>query len=147
MLFIEPPEHFEPAFEAVSCFVEYEGKILLLLRQDHKSEGNKWGVPAGKIDVGEGMDMAMVRELQEETGLETRPEDMRYIQKVFVRYPDYDFLFHMFYTKRQQNESIVIETKEHKAYHWAKPEEALAMRLVKDTDSCVKIFMEMISTI
>ncbi len=44
------PENFTPKFEVVSCFVEYNDEILLLLRQDHKPEGNTYGVPAGKID-------------------------------------------------------------------------------------------------
>jgi len=44
------PENFNPKFEVVSCFVEYEDEILLLRRQDHKPEPNTYGVPAGKID-------------------------------------------------------------------------------------------------
>jgi ADP-ribose pyrophosphatase YjhB (NUDIX family) len=44
------PENFTPKFEVVSCFVEYKNEILLLLRQDHKPQGNTYGVPAGKID-------------------------------------------------------------------------------------------------
>ncbi len=65
----EPPELFNPAFEACGCFVEHEAQqiregddeevvtknlqILLLLRQDHKSEPNVWGVPGGKLHLGQ----------------------------------------------------------------------------------------------
>ena len=51
MLYKEKPENFTPKFEVVSCFVEYNNKILLLLRQDHKPEPNTYGVPAGKVDI------------------------------------------------------------------------------------------------
>lgn len=44
-----PQKDFKPKFEVVSCFVEHDSKILLLLRQDHKSEPNTYGVPAGKV--------------------------------------------------------------------------------------------------
>jgi 8-oxo-dGTP pyrophosphatase MutT (NUDIX family) len=98
-----PVPSFRPAFEACGCFVECGGsgerelplQILLLLRQDHKTEPNVWGVPGGKLHLsqvsldaslhspcslsgdderlvraqGETAEAAMVRELEEETGL------------------------------------------------------------------------------
>ncbi len=50
MLHTKKPEIFNPSFEVVSCFVEYNNKFLLLLRQDHKNEPNTYWVPAGKIN-------------------------------------------------------------------------------------------------
>jgi len=75
-----PPPAFQPAFEACGCFLELACccfpppfgpppscsggavglgsedqaghlKILLLLRQPHKSEPNVWGVPGGKLHL------------------------------------------------------------------------------------------------
>lgn len=69
VVFLEKPEVFNPKFEVVSCFVRCDDRILLLHRQDHKPEGNSWGVPAGKVDQDESIHDAMVRELQEEIGL------------------------------------------------------------------------------
>ena len=42
------PIDFNPAFEVVSCFVEHNGEILLLHRNNDKSEGGKWGTPGGR---------------------------------------------------------------------------------------------------
>ena len=67
MLYMQKPEKFTPKFEVVSCFLEYKNEILLLLRQDHKNQPNTSGVPAGKVDTGENIDDAMVREIFEET--------------------------------------------------------------------------------
>lgn len=67
MIHTTRPPDFNPKFEVVSCFVEYKGKFLLLLRQDHKSAPNMYGVPAGKVEEGETVHDTMVRELREET--------------------------------------------------------------------------------
>src|SRR3989344_2825045 len=61
MIYKNLPKKFNPRFEIVSCYVEHNGKILLLHRHGHKSEGNRWGVPGGKIDGGESELGAMVR--------------------------------------------------------------------------------------
>ncbi len=40
MLYHDKPSDFDIKFEVVGCFIEYNKKILLLHRQDHKSQGN-----------------------------------------------------------------------------------------------------------
>jgi hypothetical protein len=43
MLVSDKTKDFNPKFEVVSCFIEVEGRILLLHRADHKPQGNTWG--------------------------------------------------------------------------------------------------------
>ncbi len=140
MLHKTPPKNFSPRFEVVSCFVEREGRILLLHRHKEKSQGGKWGVPAGKIDEGEESLQAMIREAREETGFRFEPKQLEYLQKVFVRYPDYDFVYHMFKTKVASKPSVSISSKEHQTFRWATPKEALRMNLVDDLDACIRMF-------
>jgi len=64
---IKPP-HFNPDFQVVSLYLEYDDKILLLHRLPHKSQGSKWGVPAGKRNSDEELTEALARETFEETG-------------------------------------------------------------------------------
>ena len=140
MIHREIPENFSPRFEVVSCFIEVDGQILFLHRQDEKSEGNKWGIPAGKIDDGEEAIGAMVREIQEETGLLIPSEQIMYFDKVFVRYPDYDFVYHMFHTRLDSQPEVAINEREHKDSCWVTPQDALTMDLVLDEDACIKLF-------
>lgn len=140
MLYTEMPENFSPSFETVSCFCSHNGKFLMLLRQDNKPEGNKWGVPAGKVDPGETTLSAIVRELWEETGILATGEKQAYFGKFYVRYPNYDFVYHIFSTELERMEPVVIMQKEHKGFYWARPHTALKMRLVLDMDECVKRF-------
>ena len=43
---------------------------LLLVRRGHGPAAGEWSVPGGRVHVGEGLHEAVVREVQEETGLD-----------------------------------------------------------------------------
>lgn len=139
MIYHESPENFNPRFDIVSCFCEHKGELLLLHRQDNKSEGDKWGVPAGKIDPGEVPLQAMQRELKEETGLSIQPERLTYLNKVFVRYPDYDFVYYMYLIQLESRRRVKIAPKEHKDYIWTSPTHALGMKLVQDLGATIRL--------
>lgn len=138
MLHTKKPEIFKPKFEVVSCFVEYRNEILLLLRQDHKSEPNTYWVPAGKINQWENIDVATKREIEEETWI--TEIDLEYFRKVYVKYTNYDFIYHMYSTKLQQEPEIKINLEEHKSYIRKTPIEALRENLIEDLDVCIKMF-------
>lgn len=139
MIYKNSPDNFSLKFGVVSCYVECDDRILLLHRHEHKPQGNKWGVPAGKIDVGESEVEAMVRELYEETGIELKPSNLEYLDKVFVRYSDYDFVYHMFRARLSSLPKVITADKEHKGFCWQTPAEALKMILVDDLDACIKL--------
>jgi len=143
MIYKERPQNFNPKFDVVSCFVEYNGETLLLHRQDHKPEGNTWGVPAGKVDTGESLLEAMTREIQEETGFVLPSSQLSYFGKVFVQYPDYGFIYHIYHTKLDQRQKVAINHKEHKNFKWISPENALNMPLIQDLDACIKLFYKL----
>jgi 8-oxo-dGTP pyrophosphatase MutT (NUDIX family) len=140
MMHQSEPEGFNPKLEIVSCFAEYDGEILLLHRQDHKPQGGTWGVPAGKIDIGETKEGAMAREFKQETGLNL--EDILYFRKVFVRYENYDFVYHIFHKKFHEDirKNVRINLDEHKAYLWVPPKKSLDMNLIQDLGDCIKLF-------
>jgi 8-oxo-dGTP pyrophosphatase MutT (NUDIX family) len=60
------PEDFKPKFEIVGSFLEWDGKILILHRQDFKAQGNTWAIPGGKIEKDETPIQASIRETYEE---------------------------------------------------------------------------------
>lgn len=142
MIFDRPPENFVSKFEIVSCFLESQGKFLLLHRQDSKPQGGMWGVPAGKVDEAGEYHLAIARELGEETGLALSPENFSYFGKVYVRYPDYDFVYHIFHARQDRKPDVVINPKEHKNYAWVSPADSLKMDLIQDLDACIKLFYD-----
>lgn len=139
MIYLGRPKNFNPSFNVAGCFCEHDGRILLLQRQSHKRRGGMWGAPAGKINLGEAPAEAMVRELMEETGMRASPAKLKFFRKVYVRYTDCDFVYHMF-SANASNENVSIRYAEHKTYKWVRPIEALSMELVPDMDGCIRMF-------
>jgi len=124
----------------VGCFLERDGKILLVLRLPNKSEGGKWGVPAGKMDPGETPLEAIIREIKEETAMTITPQEASFFETYYVRYPEYDFVYNVFHAQVPANQEARINPDEHQEYRWATPQVALKMPLVNHQDDCVKFF-------
>jgi 8-oxo-dGTP diphosphatase len=61
----------------VGAIVEHNGSILLVKRgkEPHKGE---WAIPGGKVEWGEPLHNAVIREIKEETGVEIEPGDLAY---------------------------------------------------------------------
>lgn len=139
MIYLEKPENFNSKFEIVSCFFEYKDKILLLHRQDSKPQGNTWGMPAGKVEKGESALEAMVRELEEETGYKADKEELFFTKTVYVRYPEYDFVYHIYKLLLEEDYDVKIDPESHKGFEWVNPKDALIKNMIKDLDACIKL--------
>jgi 8-oxo-dGTP pyrophosphatase MutT (NUDIX family) len=140
MLLKEATYSFKPIFDVVSCYVEHRGRIVVLHRNNEKSQGDRWGVPAGKRKEGEDLRDAMTREIKEETGISVDRSKLQYFKTVFVRHGGYDFVYHMFSISLEKMMAIRINFKEHKDYRWVSPFDALKMPLVGDLDECIRMF-------
>jgi len=140
MIYKEQPENFSPRFEVVSCFLDCNGEFLLLHRHDYKPQGGTWGVPAGKIEKGEQIEEAILREIEEETGYKASPLLLNNFNKLYVRYNDYDFVYHTFYLNLDYKPEIILEDGGHKDFKWVTPKDTLKMNLIQDLDECIKLF-------
>ncbi|HAE36372.1 MAG: hypothetical protein UR85_C0001G0033 [Candidatus Nomurabacteria bacterium GW2011_GWF2_35_66] len=142
MIYHKKPENFSPRFEVVSCFLENAGEFLLLHRSAHKPQGNTWGVPAGKKEVDETPKDAIIRETKEETRHKINPVELNYFKELYVRYDNYDFIYHIFSLKLRERPEVILEENGHKDFRWVTPENSLQMNLIQDLDECVRLFYE-----
>ncbi len=82
----------------------------------------------------------MKREGEEETKIDL--SDAEYFDKLFVTYPDYQFIYHMYSKRFAERPEVIINPKEHKDYTRKTPTEALKMDLIRDLDECIKLFYD-----
>lgn len=110
--------------QAVTAFIESDGKILLLLRSDRVSTyAGKWGGVSGSIDNGKTADEQALVEIEEETGLSRN--DIRLVKKgeplvfddrsIQVRKVVYPYLFHV------RDRDLIRLDWEHKQLQWIDP--------------------------
>jgi mutator protein MutT len=111
------PEGFSTCVQASACYLVCEGKILLLHRAADRVEPGAWGVPAGKLESGETPEEAVVRELQEETGIVTTAK-LQYIGTCYIRKSEIDFVYHRFRIDLDYIPEVRL-SEEHIAYTWA----------------------------
>lgn len=140
MIYSKKPSDFKNKFTIVACFCIKDDTLLLLHRQNNKPQGDTWGVPAGKVDENEGYLEAMQRELKEETGLIVPLNKLTYLNKVYTRYPDYDFTFYMYRTTIEESVKITINSSEHKDFIWVSYKDLHRLTLMEDLAECIKIY-------
>ena len=59
----------------VGAVLIHEGRVLLIRRGKEPLRG-RWVVPGGTVELGETLEQALVREIEEETGLLVRPREV-----------------------------------------------------------------------
>lgn len=65
----------------VGAVVLIDGKILLVKRS-HSPYKGFWSIPGGRVEYGESLFEAVVRELREETGIEAKPICIIYVAEM-----------------------------------------------------------------
>ena len=63
-----------------AVILEASGRVLVAQRPAHKHLGGKWEFPGGKVEPGEGPEVALVREIREELGCDI------FIRRALPRY-------------------------------------------------------------
>lgn len=115
-VYTKKPDGFSPIIEVAACYLEIDGKLLLVQRSAHKSEPGTWSVPAGKIEANESPEQGALRELFEETGIALN--SMEHFGTLYIRKPDIDYVYHQ-YKKQLDEAPQVFLSDEHQAYQWA----------------------------
>ena len=111
----------------VGCFIEYNDKFLILHRHAHKSQGDTWGLPAGKVEPGESDEEAIIREIREETGYLALINDLESLGIHTFHFPDLEITFPTFRIKLQKPIEVNHNAYEHQAFRWVAPEECYTM--------------------
>ena len=120
--------------------MQADDTFVLLRRHSHKASGDAWGLPAGKVEPGENLKDAVLREVAEETGVSLSPDNIQHVGSYFVRDGTFDFEWHVFSATLDTKPDIVIHPHEHSEFKWVTPTEALGMNLIHDLPESIEIF-------
>lgn len=101
-----------------AVLINAKGEVLLAQRPVGKRLAGKWEFPGGKIEEGETPEAALARELNEELGIEVRPEDFENFWFLSHSYPEFDFhlLMPVYICRMWQGEPKPLE---HSALCWS----------------------------
>lgn len=113
----EIPAGMKIVLVAAAALVDPDGRILLAQRPEGKSMPGLWEFPGGKVKDGETPEYALMRELEEELGIETRPGCFLPVAFASHTYPDFHLLMPLFICRAWKG---VPRTREHKALKWVR---------------------------
>lgn len=80
----------------VAAFIERRGRVLLSQRRADQSFPLAWEFPGGKVEPGEELASALVREIREELGCTVRVGEI--LDLVYHPYPDFDLIMPVYRT-------------------------------------------------
>lgn len=140
----ERPDNFTPFGEVAAGYISCKNTFLLLKRHPDCSYGNQWCLPGGKIEPHETPIEGVTREIQEETGILLTQDSITSLGKLYVKRPDMEYIFHMFFTSISEQPSLIIDQKEHLEGKWVTYEEAVELPLILGGKETLSYYLDRI---
>lgn len=103
---------------AAAALVDADRRVLIAQRPQGKSMAGLWEFPGGKIEPGETPEFALMRELEEELGIETRPCCFSPIAFASHSYENFHLLMPLFVCRVWRGTPLAGE---HQALKWVRP--------------------------
>lgn len=110
---------------AVKGVIVHEGRALIVKRSDHDEVGaGTWECAGGKIEFGENLESALVREIEEEVGIDVAVEKILFATS-FNTDPTRQVVI-LTYLCRPNHIKVAL-SEEHVDYKWATKEQLKAL--------------------
>lgn len=101
------------------ALIDVDGRVLLAQRPQGKSMAGLWEFPGGKVETGETPEAALIRELQEELGIDTWQSCLAPLTFASHSYEDFHLLMPVFACRKWQGTPV---PKEGQVIKWVRPE-------------------------
>ena len=103
--------------EVVAAILHRDGAYFATQRGYGEFEG-MWEFPGGKIEEGETAEFALMREIQEELGIDITID--KFLCTTEYDYPSFNLTMHCYICSIEAGEIVL---REHKSARWLRPEE------------------------
>ena len=126
---------------AAAALIDSEGRVLLAQRPPGKSMAGLWEFPGGKVHANETAEMALVRELSEELGIQTSPGCMTPLSFASHAYEDFHLLMPVFACRVWQG---TPHAKEGQKLAWARKQEFRNYPMPPADDALVQVLWNLL---
>ena len=109
---------------AAVALVDEAAQVLVATRPAKKSMAGLWEFPGGKVEPGETPEACLVRELEEELGIRTKPPCLAPLTFASHAYPTFHLLMPLFVCRVWEGEPVPLEGQE---IRWLRPKELFAL--------------------
>ena len=103
---------------AAAALIDRDGRVLLAQRPEGKSMAGLWEFPGGKVEPGETPEAALIRELEEELGINTWQSCLAPLSFASHSYDDFHLLMPLFACRKWEG---IPQAREGQTLSWADP--------------------------
>jgi 8-oxo-dGTP diphosphatase len=100
------------------ALVDPDGRVLLAQRPEGKAMAGLWEFPGGKVEPGESPEAALMRELDEELGIETWSSCLAPLSLASHAYDAFHLLMPLYVCRKWAGDP---KRREHAALRWVRP--------------------------
>lgn len=100
------------------ALIDTDGRVLIAQRPEGKQMAGLWEFPGGKVEPGERPEAALIRELREELGIETKESCLAPFVFASHAYESFHLLMPLYLCRRWEG---TVVAHEHAALKWVRP--------------------------
>ena len=101
------------------ALIDPDDRVLLAQRPEGKSMAGLWEFPGGKVEQGETPEEALIRELQEELGINTWESCLAPLTFASHRYDDFHLLMPLYICRKWEG---IVTAREGQNLRWVRPD-------------------------
>ncbi len=101
-----------------AALVDVDGRVLIAQRPEGKQLAGLWEFPGGKLQEGERPEIALIRELKEELGIDVEEACLAPLTFASHAYPEFHLLMPLYICRRWRGQ---VASRENQALKWVRP--------------------------
>jgi 8-oxo-dGTP diphosphatase len=126
---------------AACALIDADGRVLLTQRPEGKSMAGLWEFPGGKVEAGETPEEALIRELREELGIETKVACLAPLTFASHSYDDFHLLMPLYICRRYEG---IARGLEGQAIKWVRAKDLRNYAMPPADDPLVPFLVDLL---